>query len=411
MFSKETEALLQKSLPAVPHLLCSRSLKHDIDDVVAMTLPPMRLAVIDDRHTASAFGNQVFRALKGRFGGIRVTLEGTPAAKGETVEEIRRKTGQCDALVAVGSGTINDLCKYASFLDNKPYIIFPTAASMNGYLSANASIMVDGYKKTFAAQMPRAAFCDLSVIAAAPLRLNKSGLGDSLARGAAQADWLLSHLMLGTAYDETPFTLLKPVEDGLFENARGIAKADPQSLELLMQVLWLSGLGMTIAGGSYPASQGEHMVAHAIGMLSACHSREGGNPVTFHGEEIGVTTLTMARMQENLLKKRPVVKPIDFPDEKMAKLFGSKITEEAKKAYKVKQEKLVSRFRGNDKEWESIAEQISQIIIPSAHIHAILKAAECPDTPEALGWDVETYETSITCARFLRERFTFLDLH
>ena len=35
-----------------------------------------------------------------------------------------RRSASADALVAVGSGTINDLCKYASAQDRKPYIVY-----------------------------------------------------------------------------------------------------------------------------------------------------------------------------------------------------------------------------------------------------------------------------------------------
>jgi len=405
MFSRETEALLHKSLPTIPRMVCSRSLKHDIDDLTAMVLPVKTLAIVDDSHTAQAFGNNIFRALKDRFECIHITLEATPTANKETIRELQRKTSRCDALVASGSGTISDLCKYASFLDKKPYIVFPTAASMNGYLSANASISEDGYKHTLAAHMPEAVFCDMSVIAAAPPRLSKSGLGDSLARPTAQADWLLSHLLLGTPYNETPFELLKPLEPQLHENARGIAKGDLPSIELLMRTLLLSGLGMTIAKGSYPASQGEHMIAHAYR-----HPREGGDPATFHGEEIGITTLFMARLQEQLLKKRPTLRTLGFPQEEIKKIYGDKITEEAKKSYRVKQELIEKTNLDASLRWHDIIGRIEPVIIPSAKIHAILKAAECPDTPEALGWDTKAYQTAITYARFLRDRFTFLDI-
>ena len=57
-----------------------------------------------------------------------------------------------DALVAVGSGTINDLCKYAAAQDGKPYAVFATAPSMNGYTSKNAAITVDGHKKSLPAR-------------------------------------------------------------------------------------------------------------------------------------------------------------------------------------------------------------------------------------------------------------------
>ena len=102
------------------------------------------------------------------------------------------------SLIAVGSGTINDLCKYAAHLDRKPYAVFGTAPSMNGYTSANAAITVNGLKKSLAATMPAGVFLDLAVLAAAPPRMIRSGLGDSLCRPTAQADWLLSHRLTAT---------------------------------------------------------------------------------------------------------------------------------------------------------------------------------------------------------------------
>src|SRR5579871_4329666 len=110
MFLKETQAVLHKSLPELPQLVSARSLKHDSDDLVAMALPNLTLAVIDDRHTAEACGSQVFRALKGRFSAIHITLEGAPVADQERMDYIRRAAAPCNGLVAVGSGTINDLC-------------------------------------------------------------------------------------------------------------------------------------------------------------------------------------------------------------------------------------------------------------------------------------------------------------
>ncbi len=99
-------------------------------------------------------------------------------------------------MIAVGSGTINDVCKYGSAQDKKPYAVFATAPSMNGYTSVNAAITVHGHKMSLAAQAPVGAFFDLGVLAAAPARMIRSGLGDSLCRTTAQADWLLSHLLV-----------------------------------------------------------------------------------------------------------------------------------------------------------------------------------------------------------------------
>jgi len=412
VFSATTSELLKKKLPSLPHMVMEKELARDIDELVAGVLSPQKLAVVDDVHTADAYGNRVYRALKGRFPCTHVTLDKYPLADDLAVQRLRTQTLSADALVAVGSGTVNDLCKYVSHLDRKPYLVFPTAASMNGYLSANASITVSGHKKTMLAFMPQAVFCDLSVIADAPPRLNKSGFGDSLARSTAQADWLLSHLLLDTHYDETPFALLKDIEPQLLDQARGIALADVRSMELLMKTLLLSGLGMTIAGGSYPASQGEHMIAHSHEMffMRAAHLINKEHK-TLHGEEIGVTTLTMAAMQEKMLRAKPKLRPNDFSTEQMISLAGSDIATHARKAFDGKQA-LVQHSSAEEvlKKWGDIAARIEPVMISSSKLTAILKAAEAPANCAALKWSQKDYDVTVGYARYTRERFTFLDL-
>ena len=89
-----------------------------------------------------------------------------PHADSDTVAQLQAMTGDADALLAVGSGTINDLCKYAAFLDRKPYAVFGTAPSMNGYTSPTAAITVHGHKKSLPAAAAAAVFLDLNVLAA-----------------------------------------------------------------------------------------------------------------------------------------------------------------------------------------------------------------------------------------------------
>ena len=48
------------------------------------------------------------------------------------------------SLLAVGSGTINDVTKCAAARSGRRYAVFGTALSMNGYTSENAAITVDG---------------------------------------------------------------------------------------------------------------------------------------------------------------------------------------------------------------------------------------------------------------------------
>ena len=122
----------------------------------------------------------------------------------DAVNGVIAKSERADALIAVGSGSVNDITKYAAHLTGKPYAVFGTAPSMNGYTSVSAAITEGGLKKSLPATLPKGVFLDLDVMAAAPQRLIASGFGDLLARATAQTDWLMAHLLLGKPYRETP---------------------------------------------------------------------------------------------------------------------------------------------------------------------------------------------------------------
>ena len=257
-----------------------------------------RPAVVCDAPTLSVLAKRVHQSLGGNTG--LIVLPGTPSPEMETVEAVRAQTKQATGLIAVGSGTINDLCKYATFRDRKPYAVFGTAPSMNGYTSVSAAITEHGHKKSLPAHAPVGVFLDLEILAKAPLRMIRSGLGDSACRSTAQADWLLAHLLFERPYRTAPFELLEVDEAALFAKAGELVAGDISAMEVLARTLVLSGLGMTICGGSYPASQGEHLISHYIDMLG-----DPSWPASFHGEHIAVTTLTMARLQEAMLGDAP----------------------------------------------------------------------------------------------------------
>ena len=399
---KTHELLVEKGLPA-PKLWLEKGLKFDIGDLLAECFDGASFAVIDDNNTSDALGNMVFRAVAAK--GVHITLPKLPRADDETAAYINARSKGADVLLAVGSGTINDLCKYASHQSGRPYAVFPTAASMNGYLSANASITCKGHKTTLPAHMPRAVICDRTVIAEAPARLSQSGFGDSMARSTAQSDWLLSRLLLSTPYDETPFSLITPLEPELHDAARGIALGDEQATQLLMQTLLLSGLGMTFAGGSYPASQGEHMIAHTHEMLGRTH------PPLLHGEEIAVTSLHMAALQDRLLASKAHLAPMALEEEELKKHFGPDLPREFRDAFAKKQQ-AAEMLHGEigQKQWEECRERIAQVHLPERRLRALLEMAGCPTTPQKLGWTEADLRLAASAARFTRERFTFLDL-
>jgi glycerol-1-phosphate dehydrogenase [NAD(P)+] len=366
------------------------------------------LAVVSDHTTREILGRQVERALESIAQIISIVLPHRPHADMETVKKLQRACSMADGLIAVGSGTINDLCKYAAYLDGKPYAVFGTAPSMNGYTSVSASINEKGFKKSLPAAGARGVFLDLTVLSKAPKRMIRSGLGDSLCRSTAQADWLLAHLLFQQPYREIPFTLLAEDEEGLLAEPEALLAGDLTAMKRLARTLVLSGFGMTICGGSYPASQGEHLISHYAEMMGSPQW-----PESFHGEQIGVCTLTMSRIQKRLLTEdTPRVKPNLLCERDMLHHFGIELGVECWREFSQKKLDATAADALNSllrKDWKKIQERIISIIHPVQTLRDALFQAGAPLTPEDLHWPRSFYLEAVGHAREIRHRYTFLD--
>ena len=367
------------------------------------------LAVVCDATTRGLLGARVTAALGGPGRVAEITLPNAPTADMATVELVRAQTKHAAALVAVGSGTINDLCKYASFLDGKSYVVFGTAPSMNGYTSISAAITEHGHKKSLPAHAPLGVFLDLEILSRAPLRMIRSGLGDSVCRTTAQADWLLAHLLLDRPYRTAPFRLLEADEAQLLAKAAALVAGDIAGMEVLARTLVLSGLGMTICGGSFPASQGEHLISHYIDMVG-----EPSWPASFHGEHIAVTTLTMARLQQSIMTgAAPALSPTEVDEDAVLRHFGPELGASCWAAFAKKQldgDMAAALTKKLSRGWSDIQRAIVRVSRPLAEIESALKAAGAPMDCRDIGVPQDFYRRAVTQAREIRDRYTFLDL-
>lgn len=366
------------------------------------------IAIVSDKTTYAVLARRIERALFGAYHVQSIVLPEAPHADDATVNQLRKATKMAGALIAVGSGTINDLCKFVSAQDGKPYAVFATAPSMNGYVSVNAAITEHGHKKSLPAQAPCGAFFDLAILASAPTRLIRSGLGDSLCRATSQADWLLAHLLLDQPYRQLPYALLQDDERPLFDQSGALMAGDIAAMERLVRTLVLSGFGTAIYGSSAPASQGEHLISHYIDMQG-----EPARPLVYHGEQIGVTTLSMARLQQMMLDARPMLKPDTETPAGFVARYGAALGQSCwqdfarKHLDREKTEMLNDRVAGS---WPEIAERIAAISLPPDYLGRVLKDAGAPIMPQEVHLPRSFYEQALLHAREIRDRFTFLDL-
>ena len=180
-------------------------------------------------------------------------------------------------------------------------------------------------------------------------------------------------------------------------------------MRLLARTLVLSGFGMGLCGSSMPASQGEHLISHYIDMMG-----DAAWPASFHGEQIGVTTLTMARLQAAMLARAPSrLRPSSATRASLMTQFGPQLgkscwAEFAKKRLnKASAEAMGARAWDR---WPEIRRRIGAVIRPAHELEDVLRRAGAPTTAEALGWPAAFYQQAVRQAREIRNRWTFLDL-
>jgi len=378
-------------------------------DLIAALGTGRNLAVVSDRITHAILGQRIERALT-RFNLQSIVLD-APRSDDATVADLEAALSPgTDLVIAVGSGTLNDVTKLAAARRGCEQAVFATAPSMNGYCSLSASITSHGIKTSYRTRTPAGVFFDLGILAAAPPRLICAGLGDSACRPTAQADWLLSHLLLDTPYRETPFSLLAADERDLFSDTSALLAGDLETMRHLVRILVLSGFGMTLCNGSYPASQGEHMISHYIDMM-----RPTSIAPRFHGEQIAVCTATMVELQERMLvrDRAPILRTTTVDREAVIAHFGPVIGDgcwrelEHKRFVGPALEALNGRL---SQHWDTIRARIGAIHVRATTLRGLLTAAGAPIQPSDLAWPAELYANAVTHAREIRSRYTFLDL-
>jgi glycerol-1-phosphate dehydrogenase [NAD(P)+] len=359
-----------------------------------------RLGVICDEVTHDVLGRRVAGALHAADG---IVLR-SPRASDAEAAALQERCRHAEGLITVGSGTLTDLGKQVAARTGRPLVAFATAPSMNGYVTATASITCAGQKRTLPAVAPRAVFCDLAVLAAAPARLIRAGIGDALCRTTAQVDWLLAHLLLGQPYSATPFALQAAAEGQILRQAAAAAGGEPAAVRALTELLILGGFGMLIAGSSASASQGEHLISHYIDSFARPH------PGSLHGEQVAVATLTMAALQAEILDlpEPPRLARVAVDSAALAARHGP-LADAAAQALARKALPVDELNERLARDWPALRARLAAAALPPERLRTLFAAAGVPATPAAISLDPAFYRSAVRHARELRDRFTMLD--
>jgi glycerol-1-phosphate dehydrogenase [NAD(P)+] len=193
--------------------------------------------------------------------------------------------GRCDAFVGLGGGQALDTAKYVAFLSDRPYYAIPTSLSNDGFASPGVSLTLSGHRRSLRSAMPFAVVVDTDVCINAPYPLWWSGVGDLLAKLTAIFDWKLAFHIVGTPVND--FAAL--LSDATVHQFMADPNRTIDGARLLATALMLNGIAMEICGSSRPASGSEHLISHALDMVSS-------RP-RLHGLQVGLATYIVSRLQ------------------------------------------------------------------------------------------------------------------
>ena len=222
----------------------------------------------------------------------------------KALETIRNEN--MDWVLGVGGGSIIDVAKLASFKADVPFISFPTTASHDGIASANASIRDLEAKTSIKARPPVAVIADVNIIKTAPYRYLAAGVGDMISNLTAVKDWELAHKIKGEYFSEYAASLSLMSAKMVIKNANIIRLGNEESVRKVIKGLISSGVAMSIAGSSRPASGAEHLFSHALDAIAP--------KPALHGEQCGVGTIIMAYLHGlNWKKIRETLKRVGAP--------------------------------------------------------------------------------------------------
>ena len=275
------------------------------EDVLAQTARilsdnafPKRLLAVADRNTLSAADGILDVLEIGGFDVRQMVYDDLRTAHQRDVENVLEELSYTDAVLSIGTGSLNDICRRAAFLANKPFAIFATAPSMDGFASDTAPITDHNFKTSLPARQPAVILADTRILAAAPAELKAAGYGDMLAKIIAIADWRIANLTIGEYYCPKVADLTRDALQKMVALTDRVQTKDRAAAGAIMEALVLTGLAMKLCGSSRAASGAEHVVSH----FWECKKLEAGLLSDFHGKKVGVATLMIARMYHAIVR-------------------------------------------------------------------------------------------------------------
>lgn len=379
--------------------------------------------IVADENTMGAAGQELIASLTDAGCSLvePLVFPGRPAlyASYDHCLTIGQRMGSA-TVVALGSGTLNDLCKLASHEHGRPYAVVGTAASMDGYTGFGAPMESDGVKITRPCPAPAVAVLDLDVIAAAPGFLTASGYGDLAAKIPGGADWILADVTGVEPIDADVWAMVQGGVASALSRPADLAAGDPDAFAGLVEGLALSGLAMQAYAGTRPASGAEHYFSH---LWELAHLGADLDPPLSHGFKVAIGSLAMCGFYTALLDRD--LGAIDLEraaatrtrwaeiEADIRGTFTGALADNAVRETRAKYaagDELVARLRPVVEDWPAVSSRLAQQLVSGPELADMLATAGAPSRPEDIGLSADDVRGTFPRAMYYRSRYTALDV-
>ena len=252
--------------------------------------------LVGDTHTWPLAGERVKALLESAGLAVRPCLFSRrdhyvtdEAAIGELLVRMPQDT---DLIVAVGSGTMNDISRAVSTRCGRPYIIVGTAPSMDGYASSTSAVICGDEKLSVPLGSPWGIVMDTDLLVTAPEEMFSAGIGDVLGKHVTLADWRLAAREGREHFCGEISDLIETAVRRCQSGYRDVMARDPAAVADMADTLVMAGVAISMFGTSRPCAGSEHQLAHVWEVAAL---RRGG-PSPLHGNFVGLGTVAALRL-------------------------------------------------------------------------------------------------------------------
>ncbi|MBN1125149.1 MAG: iron-containing alcohol dehydrogenase [Sedimentisphaerales bacterium] len=381
-----------------------------IPSVLQSCIKGQRIVLLADIRTWAIAGEEARKSLEKEGWSCHVLIipdreHKSPVCNDITFHELSSQFPQADAALAIGCGVVGDLTKWLAFEHQIPFAVLATAATMNGFTSANVAPTIKGVKTLLVARPPLAVFAVPSIIIEAPFELTAAGLGDVIAKPVSTADWIMNHIFNEEHFCSTCSEMINSLETCYFDHPERIRDRNPEAMAALMNSLFYSGVAMTIIGTSAPASGGEHLLSHTLDMISGID----GQDHDLHGRQVGLGTIVASVLYEKLFEiETPQLKPLPEIDQ----TFWAQRIQSVRHQYEQKIP-VIEAMRKKIREaglWQEFLNRCRSLVRTPRQIKDCLKTAGAAHTYPDIGCSRDRVRTAILHMHEIRKRPTVVDL-